>query len=187
MIIARGAEAIIEKEDGIIIKERVRKRYRIKELDDFLRKSRTRKEVRLMVEAKRNGIETPKIIEYDENKGIIKMEFIEGMSFEKIKKEDCKKIGKMIKKMHDSGIIHGDLTTSNMIKRNGNIFLIDFGLGFFSNKIEDKAEELILFKRSLETKYKNWEECWNSFKENYNDEEVFERMKKIEKRWRYHK
>ena len=187
MIIARGAEAIIEKENGIVIKERIRKRYRIKELDDFLRRNRTRKEVKLMIDAMRNKINVPKIIEYDENAGIIKMEFIPGSRFEKITCEDCKKIGSIIKKMHESGIIHGDLTTSNMIKRNENVFLIDFGLGFFSNKVEDMAEDLILFKRSLETRYENWEECWNSFKENYKNEEVFERIKKIEKRWRYHK
>ena len=187
MIIARGAEAVIERIDDKIVKERIRKRYRIKELDDFLIKSRTRKEVRLMVEAKRNGIETPPIFRYNEKEGIIEMGFIEGKQFEKITCEDCKKIGFIIKKMHESGIIHGDLTTSNMIKKDGKIFLIDFGLGFFSNKIEDKAEELILFKRSLETKYKNWQECWKSFKESYENEDVFERMKKIEKRWRYHK
>ena len=186
MIIARGAEAIIEKENGMIIKERVRKKYRIKELDEFLRKKRTRSEVRLMLEARRDGIETPKIIDYDEKEGIIKMEFIEGEKFEKIEESDCKKIGKIVKKMHESGIIHGDLTTSNMIKRNGEIYLIDFGLGFFSNKLEDKAEELILFRRSIETRYKNWKGCWEKFKESYDNAEVFERMKKIEKRWRYH-
>ncbi len=188
MIIAIGAEAVIERYGDIIIKRRIRKGYRIKELDEYLRKRRTRNEARLMIEARRNRVNVPRVIEVNEKEFTIKMEYIDG---EKLSNEekvlDCEKIGEIVNKLHSAGIIHGDLTTSNLIKSNGKMFLIDFSLGFFSKKIEDKAVDLVLLKRALETRHKNWEECWKRIIKNYSNKEVISHIKTIEKRWRYHK
>jgi len=74
----------------------------------------------------------------------------------------CKQIGISIAKLHDNDIIHGDLTTSNMIlDSKENLWFIDFGLGFFSYKIEDKAVDLHLIHHALEAKhYKKFETHW---------------------------
>ena len=188
MIIARGAEAVIEKESNIIIKRRIKKGYRIKVLDEYLRKKRTRNEARLMIEAKRNGVKVPDILEVDEKNFLIKMKFIEG---KKLSEYDeilcCEEIGKVVKKLHEAGIIHGDLTTSNLIESKEGIYVIDFSLGFFSKKVEDKAVDLILLKRALETRHKNWVECWKKILDAYGNKDGIEHIPKIEKRWRYHK
>ncbi len=188
MIIARGAEAVIEKEGDVIIKRRIKKGYRIKVLDEYLRKKRTRNEARLMIEAKRNGVKVPDILEVDEKNFLIKMKFIEGKRLSEYDEIPyCEEIGKIVKKLHEAGIIHGDLTTSNLIESKEGIYVIDFSLGFFSKKIEDKAVDLLLLKRALETRHKNWEECWKKILEVYGDKGVIEHIPKIEKRWRYHK
>ncbi len=116
--LAQGAEAIISLKDNQIIKNRIKKSYRIKEIDEKLRKTRTKSETKIINKLS-SIIPVPKILNTDEKQEII-MEFIDGKKlldfFEPL---DYKKISKIIaeniSKMHNQGIIHGDLTTSNMI------------------------------------------------------------------------
>ena len=109
----------------------------------------------------------------------------------KKQKEICKKIGEDIAKLHKKDIIHGDLTTSNMILIKDKIYFIDFGLGYISKKIEDKAVDLYLLKQALEAKhFKHWKilskEIFKNYKKYYADnKKIFERIKAIEKRRRY--
>ena len=63
--------------------------------------------------------------------------------------EICRQIGAGTGLMHSNGVIHGDLTTSNMILSEGKLYFIDFGLAFFSDKIEDRAVDLHLLKQAL--------------------------------------
>jgi Kae1-associated kinase Bud32 len=200
-LLAQGAEAIIIKKDDLIIKERIKKSYRIKEIDDKIRKLRTRGEGRLLERAGKI-INTPEIIKTDEKKKEITMEFLDGKklsehldSFSLIRQEEIlRKIGEDISKIHESDIIHGDLTTSNMIIVNEcgeeKIYLIDFGLGFISKKLEDKAVDLHLLKQALEARhFKNWAELFNSFEKGYKksmeSKKVLARLKTVEKRGRY--
>jgi len=98
-----------------------------------------------------------------------------------------REIGRSVRKLHDANIIHGDLTTSNMILKD-KVYFIDFGLGFFSTRIEDKAVDLFLFKKALESKHHEvWEECFKEVLKAYGDQKVMERLKEIEKRGRYRK
>ena len=61
-------------------------------------------------------------------------------------------MGKTINKVHDLGIIHGDLTTSNMIIRNDKqIVLIDFGLSYYKDSAEDKAVDLYVLERAFKS------------------------------------
>ena len=61
-----------------------------------------------------------------------------------------KLIGIEIAKMHLADIIHGDLTTSNMMLRpNGELVLIDFGLSYVSTLVEDKAVDLYVLERAF--------------------------------------
>lgn len=196
-IIAQGAEAIILSKKDLVIKERVKKSYRIKELDEKIRKSRTKSEKKLLEKASKiiNAPDPFPLKEFNK----IEMPFIRGKKLSesldsfsiKKQKEICRIIGQEIAKLHDAEIIHGDLTTSNMIlTEKGKIFLIDFGLGYISNKIEDKAVDLHLLKQALEAKhFKNWkilfEEIEKGYKESKESKKVLERLLAVEKRGRY--
>jgi tRNA A-37 threonylcarbamoyl transferase component Bud32 len=119
-VIQRGAEAVIIKSGGSVVKRRVKKGYRLEELDLKLRRRRTRSEGKLLVKASRM-IKVPVVQKVDDREMEIEMEFISGLKLSENLdsldnwKEVCGKIGESIGKLHDSDIIHGDLTTSNMI------------------------------------------------------------------------
>lgn len=200
-ILKQGAEAIIyiDEIDGqsVLVKERIKKRYRLEQIDRKLRSTRTRQEIKLMSEARGHGVLTPRIISSDESSYKIFMEEIRGVlakdflnetkNFRKV----CFEIGANIGKLHSAGIIHGDLTTSNMTLKDGKIYFLDFGLGSFSKRIEDMATDLnVLLEALRATHYKFWEKCWRSIIGGYRSEnkksgEVFDRMKEIELRARY--
>ncbi|OGJ12992.1 Kae1-associated kinase Bud32 [Candidatus Pacearchaeota archaeon RBG_19FT_COMBO_34_9] len=195
-ILQQGAEAVILLENNLITKDRIKKSYRIKELDEKIRKQRTKAEKKLLEKASKiiNAPDPFPLKEFNK----IKMPFIDGkklsenldsFSLEK-QKEICKIIGKEIAKLHEADIIHGDLTTSNMILKNDLIFFIDFGLGYISRKIEDKAVDLHLLKQALEAKhFKNWKELLGAVEKGYKhykeSKKVLERLKAVEKRGRY--
>jgi len=198
-IFFQGAEALILLNKNIIIKKRVRKSYRLKELDEKIRKLRTRSEGKIL-EKVFSVIPVPKVIDVDEKEKEISMDFIQGKklsdeleSFSRVSQlKIFKKIGENISKIHNLSIIHGDLTTSNMIfnEKENKIYFIDFGLGFFSNKIEDKAVDLHLLKQALEAKHfenfkKNFNELIRSYKISEDSKKVLERLKKVESRGRY--
>jgi len=204
----QGAEAIITlKRVGgrgvaegkeFIEKHRIKKSYRLPELDNKIRKSRTKKEAKLLEKAL-TIINVPKILKVDNEKNTIILEYIKGKKLSqaldtlKNKNKICEQIGKEISKLHSKDIIHGDLTTSNMILNNNNIFFVDFGLGFVSKRIEDKAVDIHLLKQALEAKhYKHFESLtksvikgYLSIKDNKEAKEVIERLKKVESRGRY--
>ena len=196
-IIFQGAEALILLDKNKIIKKRVKKSYRIPELDEKIKKLRTRAETKLLEKASKK-ISVPKVLKSDEKTKEILMEFINGKKLskyldnfpEKQQLKIFKQVGENIVKLHDSDIIHGDLTTSNMIVKNDNVYFIDFGLGFISYKIEDKAVDLHLLKQALEAKhFKNWEKLFSEVLKNYKKSEkadlVLKQLEKVEKRGRY--
>jgi TP53 regulating kinase-like protein len=194
-IIGRGAEAILIQKNNFLVKDRIKKGYRLPELDLKLRKRRTKKEAKLLNKAS-SLIKVPKIISSDDKK-IIEMEFIKGKKLSETldnlenKHEICEKIGDSVARLHDSDIIHGDLTTSNMILKDKEVYFIDFGLGFISKKIEDKAVDLHLLKQALEAKhFLYWQELFNSVVKGYkstNKALVLEQLRKVESRGRYKK
>ncbi len=192
--IAQGAEAKLFLVDNKIVKDRFRKDYRIKEIDERLRKSRTKREAKIFSKLSAIGFPSPKLIESDDKEKII-MEFIKGPKVRDILEEKdyvklCSEIGRKVAVLHNNGIIHGDLTTSNMIFSN-EVYFIDFGLSFFSDKVEDKAVDLHLLKQALESKhYKVWEKCFDAAIKGYKKEckdssLVFKRLENVEGRGRY--
>ncbi|MBS3095410.1 Kae1-associated serine/threonine protein kinase [Candidatus Woesearchaeota archaeon] len=190
--LSRGAEAAIYIDGNTLIKDRIKKTYRINEIDIFLRSSRTNKEARLL-EKSSSIINVPKVIETKNER--ITMEFIKGDVLRDIinnmpKKELillCRDIGRSIKSIHDKDIIHGDLTTSNMILKSNNLYFIDFGLGFISSKIEDKAVDLHLLRQALYSKhYEIADFCFKAILNAYGpSNEFLERFSKVESRGRY--
>lgn len=195
-IIGQGAEATITLTDkNTVLKERIPKTYRHKQIDDELRKTRTRKEAKILKKIEPIG---PKLISTDD-KEKIEMEHIYGQLMKEIldqKIDLAKEIGTITGQLHDKDIIHGDLTTSNIIlqtadpktQTTGKVRLIDFGLSITSTKEEDKAVDLHLFKEAVESKhYKHEEEIWKKFLEGYNPKnkkEILKRLEKVELRGR---
>src|SRR3990167_6704718 len=193
-LIALGAEAKLFLEGNKIIKNRFPKSYRIREIDDKLRGFRTRREAKILQKLAAINFPAPKLLKNDERENLI-IERIDGKLVKDILdksdyKKLCSEIGKKIAILHNNSIIHGDLTTSNMIF-NKEIYFIDFGLSFFSGKAEDKAVDLHLLKEALESKhYKIWEACFKSVLEGYRKEasksgETLKRLEAVEKRGRY--
>ena len=200
-LIQQGAEAkiLLDEKNNLIVKDRISKSYRHPDLDAQIRKRRTKSETKLLEKAFKI-ISVPKLIKTDE-KEKIEMQFINGkklsenlnnFTLEK-QKEICREIGESVAKLHKENIIHGDLTTSNMILVEDKIYFIDFGLGYISNKTEDKAVDLHLLKHALEAKhFKNCEILIKEISKSYEKilgkieaKKIFERMKAIEKRGRY--
>ena len=195
--IAQGAESKIFLDKGNVIKERFAKSYRIKEIDNRLRKSRTNREAKILEKLANINFPIPELINSNE-KDTLKISYIDGKLLKNIlNKKNCislsNELGKKIAILHNNNIIHGDLTTSNMIlkKEKSEIFFIDFGLSFFSTKIEDRAVDLHLLKEALESKHSDIsEECYdaalNSYKKTAdNADEVLNRLKVVEMRGRY--
>ncbi|MBI2542850.1 MAG: Kae1-associated serine/threonine protein kinase [Candidatus Aenigmarchaeota archaeon] len=202
-LIYQGAESKIYLDDfqneKVIVKERIKKNYRIERLDGQLRKSRTRKEIKLLTEVRKLGILTPKILKVDEKDNRIIMEYVDGVrlkeflnssSLEEIR-SICFELGKQIGKMHSNNVVHGDLTTSNMILKDGKVYFIDLSLGESTNRIEDKGVDLKLFREALmSTHYKNFSVIWENILSGYNEEfkssdAALKQLKEIEQRARY--
>jgi TP53 regulating kinase and related kinases len=196
-ILYQGAEAIITQNNNEVIKQRVKKSYRLSEIDERIRKIRTRSEAKLLEKASK-VIPVPKVIKSDEKTEEIIMEFIDGKKISEHldsfplekQKETMKILGEEVARLHDADIIHGDLTTSNMLLKDNKIYFVDFGLGFISKKAEDKAVDIHLLKQALEAKhFKNWKILYEEFLRGYKNSKeankVLERLKVVEKRGRY--
>ncbi len=206
MLIKKGAEANLYLEEWqdrkVIMKRRLPKAYRLPQLDSEVRNQRTLHEPVLIHRAKEAGVPTPTIYMIDLPKSNIIMEYVEGQQIKKVlntmpakeKTRLCHHIGKLIGSLHKNGIIHGDLTTSNMILTSyGKIVFLDFGLGEFSDELEIRGVDLHLMKRALQsTHHKYAKECFNAVAEGYAETvgkeataEVLGKIQEIERRGRY--
>jgi TP53 regulating kinase and related kinases len=196
-IIKIGAEAdvflISWYKKMAISKLRNPKKYRNKTLDNLIRRRRTIHEANMLHEVKKIGIKTPFLYFVDPQRAEIIMEYIDGENVKDIlSKEIAFKIGKYVSTLHNKNIIHGDLTTSNFIKRKEDLYLIDFGLSFYSERIEDMATDIRIIKEILSSAHIHiFEETYDSFLEGYalvtnkNFNRILKVVKDIEARGRY--
>jgi bifunctional N6-L-threonylcarbamoyladenine synthase / protein kinase Bud32 len=201
-LIEKGAEANICPDQWmnqeVLRKERVGKNYRIKEIDHQLRKRRTRSEAKLLHSAKTCGVITPILLDVDKKNHAIIMEKILGTPVKDVldssplpkTKLIGEKIGENIARLHNCGIIHGDLTSGNMILKGDDVVFIDFGLGKISDLTEDKGTDLLVFKKALAgIHFKIAEECFTSILDGYKKsddyEDVMLKLNEIEGRRRY--
>ncbi|XP_066387097.1 uncharacterized protein [Miscanthus floridulus] len=147
-----------------VIKERFSKKYRHPLLDSKLTLKRLNAEARCMTKARRLGVPTPVLYAVDPVLHTLTFEYVDGLSVkdmllgfgsdgvnEERLNDIATQIGNAVSKLHDGGLVHGDLTTSNMIIKNSNnqLVLIDFGLSFTSTIPEDKAVDLYVLERAL--------------------------------------
>ena len=148
----RGAEAVVTFHDGLAEKRRVPKRYRVPALDTRLIAERTRAEARLIAAARKAGVPTPVMSDITED--TIVMEQVKGMMLtQNLTEEALQKAGRVVGKLHTSGIMHGDLTTSNIILReeDGVCVLIDFGLAQVNSEIEQRGVDIHVLYQTLES------------------------------------
>lgn len=168
-IISQGAEAVISVIDYVggrkaVCKERIPKRYRFRQLDDKLRGRRVAQEARVISRLQKAGIRVPAIYEVDIKRTSIIMQYIEGISLKTYlqQKHDnsnstvseiMNQVGAAVAKMHNQDIVHGDLTSGNIMIDQNQAVLIDFGLSFSNATDEDFAVDLYVFERAIGTSH----------------------------------
>ena len=206
MLIKRGAEASIYLLEwhghNVIMKHRLPKKYRLSQIDERIRSYRTIHESQLLHFAKEAGVPTPLIYQVDLTNSNIIMEYIEGVQVKQILNDLSPKerydlsshIGKLIGYLHGHNLIHGDLTTSNMIlNKKDRIVFVDFGLGEISVDVESKGVDLHLMKRAFQsTHFRFAKECFKNVLEGYTktvgierSSRVVDKISEIERRGRY--
>lgn len=202
----KGAEATLYVTEWhgrkAILKKRLPKKYRPQKLDEQIRIYRTVHEPQLMREAKGAGVPTPAIFLVDVKEATIVMEYVAGSQVKRIlgkvsksrRQQLCVNIGELIGRLHSHGIVHGDLTTSNMIlSKDDRIYLVDFGLAEKSCELEAKGVDLHLMKRALESAhFKFANECFAAVVKGYATtiksealQNVLTKIREIERRGRY--
>jgi TP53 regulating kinase-like protein len=193
-ILDAGAEAVIYYEEDGIAKERIPKSYRHPSIDKSLRKSRTRREAKILSTLKKINFPSPLLHAVDEKKMKVNMEFIEGDKlrdvFDNAPLKLSREIGENIGILHNNEIIHHDLTTSNMILKDKKVHFIDFGLSFFSKRIEDMAVDMHLLDRAMESRHhQHYPKCFKEAVKGYlktakKGKEVMDRFNKVSLRGR---
>ena len=131
--------------------------YRLPVLDDSIRRQRTIREAEMIHLSRRAGVPTPYLYEVDVPGSTIVMEFVEGTRLRDVMgsmgdgevRGAFREFGAATARLHSAGIVHGDLTTANVIVRGGSLVFIDFGLSFRATRLEDQAVDLRLIKETL--------------------------------------
>src|SRR5437879_8130141 len=160
VLIKRGAEAELRRTEFLgrpaVDKVRVPNSYRLTELDDALRRPGIRHDARLMSEARAAGVPVPTIYDIDLGGAKIVMEYVPGPTLKDVLDrggpvglEVAREMGRVIGRLHRAGIVHVDLTTSNMLWRDGRIVMIDFSLGGKERGREARGVDLQLLRGGL--------------------------------------
>ncbi|HEC94953.1 MAG TPA: Kae1-associated serine/threonine protein kinase [Thermoplasmatales archaeon] len=202
-VIYRGAEAeiILSSWFGreVVKKRRIPKGYRLSEIDRKLRSHRTKEEAKLMFEARRSGVPVPIIYDVHLEESTITMEYLKGRRVKELIPELsdrkrhslCYSIGENVAKLHNHDIIHGDITTSNMVFVDGRVHFIDFGLGEINREVEAKGVDLHVLMEAFSSAHSRYPECFDYVFEGYEDtfngdvKEVKKKIDDIIKRGRY--
>ena len=204
-LIYKGAEAEIYLEEWFgkpaIRKHRISKAYRTPELDEAIRRMRTSHEANMMHEVRKLGVPVPTIQHIDLESSTLIMDYVNGPTLKEElyrlsmhgRRERCGSLGMLVARMHNGGIVHGDMTISNVLSEGGKLFMIDFGLGDFSKETEDKGVDLLLLNRAMKsTHYAFHTVLFKAFMKGYvsiagerQGKEMLHKMHEIEQRGRY--
>lgn len=164
-MISQGAEGRVFSVQFLqrrtIVKQRFPKTYRHPTLDAKLTKSRLNMEARSIMRARKLGVVTPTLYYVDTHQSAIYMEHVEGRPLKDLiragmTEQDMEavgmQVGTAVAALHDGGLIHGDLTTSNILVRDADsrVVIIDFGLAHNSIIPEDKGVDLYVLVRQRE-------------------------------------
>jgi len=145
-VLGHGAEARVWKSTfcgrPCVIKERVEKKYRHPQLEAALSKKRLNQEARCIGRARKSGVPAPCIYHIAHDTKRIYMSFVDGPTLKawlvgEPAAEDVgvtmRAVGACVAKLHDADLIHGDLTSSNIMLLGDAPFIIDFGLACVAN------------------------------------------------------
>ncbi|KAL8995846.1 MAG: hypothetical protein Q9169_004498 [Polycauliona sp. 2 TL-2023] len=225
-LLALGAEAhlytttFLLPSKKCILKYRPPKPYRHPTLDTRLTRHRILSEARTLVRCRRARVPVPGVLALDADGGWMMMEYVEGGTvkerlqrlrdrwkargregeeWERMEGEVkglMGRIGEAVGDMHNVGVVHGDLTTSNLMLRpgrsmdtageatskeeevnlDGEIVLIDFGLATQSVHDEDKAVDLYVLERAFGSTHpeleEGFQEVLRAYGESYNGAKV---------------
>ncbi|WP_254840014.1 bifunctional N(6)-L-threonylcarbamoyladenine synthase/serine/threonine protein kinase [Natronomonas marina] len=193
----QGAEAVVEFDPPEQVdKRRLPKSYRHAELDDRLRRRRTRTEARLTSEARRLGVPTPVVYDVDPPEGRLRLEYVGGADLrDALTESRIRAVGRHLARCHEAGFVHGDPTPRNVrvgrpgdAAAEGRVYLIDFGLGYYTDDVEDYAMDLHVFEGAVGGTADDAAELLSAFEDAYatvGDERVVEQLREIEGRGRY--
>lgn len=211
-LLGRGAEADLyltewrgdssNSSKKAVAKVRAEKPYRHRALDVSVRRQRTVHEARLMSAAKAAGVPTPFVYFVDPVRAEIVMEFVEGQTARDVLDlRLCRTMGQYAAMLHASNIVHGDLTTSNFIvagsddggsRKKRRLVLLDFGLSYYSERLEDKAVDVRLIKEVFTSAHISLKGAFASFCKGYEDiagrkntGRILANVREIEQRGRY--
>ncbi|KAK1250546.1 hypothetical protein MKX08_010549 [Trichoderma sp. CBMAI-0020] len=203
-LITQGAEGRLYKttylrsDTACALKYRPPKPWRHPVLDQRLNRHRILSEARILAKCRRDGLRVPSVYALDESAGWLMLEWIEGtpvrvninhrlgnrtegIEDDEQLKDLMRKIGTAVGKMHSIGIIHGDLTTSNMMLKppsagnqadgatglEGEIVIIDLGLASGGVHDEDRAVDLYVLERAFGSTHPRAECIFNEVLEAY--------------------
>ena len=201
ILLKRGAESEIRLGTFMglkaILKLRVKKPYMHPTLAERIVSARTRREAKVMVEARSAGVNAPLLYAVFPSAGLIIMEYVEGpLLKDYVGREGWRSLfreaGAQLGRLHAAGIVHGDPTTSNYIVSKGGLYLIDYGLSAFTRDVEERAVDLHLFRRAVEATHAGVaSDAFKAFIEGYRSvmggeaDAVEERAREIALRGRY--
>jgi len=207
-LVKQGAEARLYTgqflDQDVIVKERFSKKYRHPELDVTLTKERHRSECRALLKCKSLGVPAPTMYLCDNETSVIVMERFTNATtarelINKLLQENdqtnleklAQAIGSLVAKIHTGGLIHGDITTSNiMVEGVDKLYFIDFGLSFQEGVPEDKGVDLYVLERALVSTHPNTEALFqvilNAYKSASGNQgsEVLKKFEEIRQRGR---
>jgi Kae1-associated kinase Bud32 len=201
-LLFRGAEAEIRAEAFLghdcVAKRRVAKTYRHPELDARLRRERTRLEAALLSEARAAGVPVPIVLDVDLASATLRMDRIGGRRLRDAIEAAPERaarwsrgFGELVGRLHAAGLVHGDLTTSNVhLLESERLVLLDFGLAQRSEELEDRGVDLHLVERAFDSSHPGALELHGAFLEGYRRrfpgaELVERRVAEIKSRARY--
>ncbi|XP_001379393.2 EKC/KEOPS complex subunit TP53RK isoform X2 [Monodelphis domestica] len=191
-LVKQGAEARVYRGRFLgraaVIKERFPKRYRHPVLDMRLSRRRTVQEARALMRCRRAGISAPVVffVDYASNclyledieESLTVRDYIQSIHITESDPEKlsllARKMGQVLAQLHDEDVIHGDLTTSNMLLKlpveQLNLVLIDFGLSFISALPEDKGVDLYVLEKAFLSTHPNTETMYQELLKSYSSE-----------------
>ncbi|WP_114576900.1 bifunctional N(6)-L-threonylcarbamoyladenine synthase/serine/threonine protein kinase [Saliphagus sp. LR7] len=195
----RGAEAVVTPEGDRVVKRRLPKSYRHPDLDDRLRRERTAGEARLTSLARREGVSTPVLSDVDPREATLEFERVGTADLrDALTEQRVREVGAHLATIHGAGFVHGDPTTRNVRvgagtdgdgdDAGGRTYLIDFGLGYHTDHVEDYAMDLHVAEGSLVGTADDPDPLRATLRESYRaagDERVLNRLAEIESRGRY--
>jgi len=173
-------------------------------------------EARLLIRARRVGLEVPAIWDVDLDRGILVMEMLPGRPLIELLRDENStqemitnslyNSGALVRRLHRLAITHGDLSTNNiLINQDFSAQLVDFGLASIDYEVERFGIDLHVIDEILGASHPSIEGAIDIFLSGYVEEEsrlgpakeqtggfvpsansVMKRLEQVRSRVRYH-